>query len=212
MTAHDVRSNMMLKAALACCLISLTLLPLISSAQTNSTDSTDGDETLAAQSAGLHQWGALTLFHGLPSDRVRAIAEDAEGALWFATDAGLARYDGRRTQTIAAEGLPTGRVLALKFESHSATLWVGTEAGATRFNGKRFQAITETAGHSITAIIIPESERAILASEQGVIFDCHVEANGYGGNGTRVDSAVRVRILPSQPLQSADADVLDSCA
>jgi signal transduction histidine kinase/streptogramin lyase len=190
-----------LKTALACCLISLTLLPLISSAQTNSTDSTDDDETLATQSAGLHQWGALTLFHGLPSDRVRAIAEDAEGAMWFATDAGLARYDGRRTQTIAAEGLPIGRVLALKFEPQSATLWVGTETGATRFNGKRFQAIPETAGHSITAIITPHSYRAILASEQGVVFDCRAEPNGAGG-----ESGIQVRILPHQPLQSADAD------
>ncbi len=28
----------------------------------------------------LHRWGAVTLFHGLPSDRVNAIAEDSSGA------------------------------------------------------------------------------------------------------------------------------------
>src|SRR6266571_4857169 len=62
----------------------------------------------------LHQWGAVTLFHGLPSDRVHAIAQTTDGVMWFATDGGLARYDGRRTQAIIAEGLPPGRVLALK--------------------------------------------------------------------------------------------------
>jgi len=51
----------------------------------------------------LHQWGAVTLFHGLPSDRVHAIAQTADGVLWFATDGGLAKYDGRRTQAVTAE-------------------------------------------------------------------------------------------------------------
>src|ERR1041385_8643525 len=45
----------------------------------------------------LHQWGAVTSFHGLPSDRTHAIAQTEFGETWFATDGGLARYDGRRT-------------------------------------------------------------------------------------------------------------------
>src|SRR6266851_196435 len=36
---------------------------------------------------GLHQWGAVTLFHGLPSDRVHAIAQGRDGAMWFGTEA-----------------------------------------------------------------------------------------------------------------------------
>src|SRR5437868_4952642 len=76
----------------------------------------------------LHQWGAVTLFHGLPSDRVRAVAQDADGAMWFGTDNGLAKYDGRRTQTLAIEGLSGKRVLALKLDA-DGTLWVGTEDG-----------------------------------------------------------------------------------
>ena len=54
----------------------------------------------------LHQWGAVTSFHGLPSDRTHAIAQTEFGVTWFATDGGLARYDGRRTNAINAEGLP----------------------------------------------------------------------------------------------------------
>src|SRR5687767_2321652 len=45
----------------------------------------------------LHQWGALTSFHGLPSDRTNAVAQTEFGVTWFATDGGLARFDGRRT-------------------------------------------------------------------------------------------------------------------
>ena len=68
----------------------------------------------------LHQWGAVTSFHGLPSDRTHAIAQTQYGVTWFATDGGLARYDGRRTNAMNAEGLPAGRVLTLRTEESGA--------------------------------------------------------------------------------------------
>ena len=72
----------------------------------------------------------MTLFHGLPSDRVRAIAQGRDGALWFGTDAGLVRYDGRRVQRIGGEEVAARRVLALRFDEDGETLWAGTDAGA----------------------------------------------------------------------------------
>src|ERR1044072_4396160 len=78
---------------------------------------------------GLHQWGEVTLFHGLPSDRVRAVAQGPDGMMWFGTEAGLAKFDGRRTQTFVDPEMPTGRVLALHTDSRGA-LWVGTDNGA----------------------------------------------------------------------------------
>ncbi|HEX8495220.1 MAG TPA: two-component regulator propeller domain-containing protein [Pyrinomonadaceae bacterium] len=153
------------------------------------------DNVPALEPTNLHQWGAVTLFHGLPSNRVRAIAQDAEGAMWFGTDGGLAKYDGRRTQAINAAGLPQGRVLALKVDAYGA-LWVGTEAGATRLVNGEFRPILETAGQMITAIIAPERGRVVLASEQGLIFDCRVD-------DARVPS---VKAIPEQPLTSAAVD------
>ncbi|HEX8720389.1 MAG TPA: two-component regulator propeller domain-containing protein, partial [Pyrinomonadaceae bacterium] len=43
-------------------------------------------EESTTQPTSLHRWGAVTLFHGLPSDQVRAVAQDAEGQMWFGTD------------------------------------------------------------------------------------------------------------------------------
>src|SRR5260221_2771334 len=122
----------------------------------------------------LHQWGAVTSFHGLPSDRTHAIAQTEFGVTWFATDGGLARYDGRRTNAINAEGLPAGRVLALKADE-SGPPWIGTDNGAARLANAKFEPIRETAGKVITAIITPQSGRALLASESGQIFDCQVK-------------------------------------
>lgn len=147
------------------------------------------------QPASLHQWGAVTLFHGLPSDSVRAVAQDQDGAMWFGTDAGLAKYDGRRTQTISSEGLPQGRVLALKVDADGA-LWVGTEGGATRFKDNRFQLVKETEGKAITAIIMLEKGRVMMASEEGLIFDCAFLADG----------SLACRAIPEQPLRNANSE------
>jgi hypothetical protein len=137
----------------------------------------------------------VTLFHGLPSDRVRAIAQTPDGLMWFGTDGGLAKYDGRRTQAITADGLPAGRVLALKLDNDGA-LWVGTENGAARFAEGRFDFVKETEGRIITSIITPQRGRAIIASENGLIFDCQAKPPG----------GFAVRTIPDQPLQSADKD------
>ncbi|MBC7932743.1 MAG: hypothetical protein H7Z38_19450, partial [Rubrivivax sp.] len=80
----------------------------------------------AAQSTDLHRWGAVTLFHGLPSDQVRAVAQDADGVMWFGTDAGLARYDGRRVQSVTDAGLSGPRVRALRVDGGGA-IWVGAD-------------------------------------------------------------------------------------
>lgn len=128
-------------------------------------------------SPNLHQWGAVTLFHGLPSDHVRAISQDSDGVMWFGTDAGLVRYDGRRVQRISAEGAAASRIRAIKLDLDGA-LWIGTDAGAARILDDDIKLIPETEGKIVTAIITLERGRAILATEQGAIFDCSATADG----------------------------------
>jgi signal transduction histidine kinase len=129
---------------------------------------------------------------------------------WFATDGGLARYDGRRTNAVNAEGLPAGRVLALKADE-SGALWIGTDNGAARLWNGKFDPIKETAGKVITAIITPQKDRAIMSSENGQIFDC--QARLEGPSALSLSNAERnqvvtfnVRAIPDQPLPSADKD------
>jgi len=125
----------------------------------------------------LHQWGSVTLFHGLPSDHVRAIAQDADGVLWFGTDGGLAKYDGRRTQKIVHPGLPGTQIRALKAD-RNGVLWVGTDSGAARVIAGEFRAIPETAGQAITTIVSREHGPTLLATEQGHIFTLENNSDG----------------------------------
>lgn len=126
---------------------------------------------------------------------------------WFATDGGLAMYNGRRTHAVTAEGLPPGRVLALKIED-SGALWIGTDNGAARLFHGKFETIKETAGKVITAIINPQRDRALMAGESGEIFDCQVKPTAGSSEevGDVNDGTFAVRIIPDQPLLSADVD------
>ncbi len=132
------------------------------------------EKTTDDAALNLHRWGAVTLFHGLPSERVNAITEDVNGALWFGTDNGLVRYDGRRTQVVGGEGdsrgvLPSQRVRAL-FRQASGDLWIGTDQGAARFAQDKLTILEATRGRAVTGFAeAPDSELA-LTTELGQII------------------------------------------
>ncbi|HSE97175.1 MAG TPA: two-component regulator propeller domain-containing protein, partial [Blastocatellia bacterium] len=131
----------------------------------------------ADAAANLHRWGAVTLFHGLPSNHVRAIAQDTDGVMWFGTDGGLAKYDGRRIHRISASAMATAGVTALRVDA-DGVLWMGSQTGAARLIDGEIRPINETEGKAITSIITPERGRAILASHQGIVFNCHLKPDG----------------------------------
>jgi PAS domain S-box-containing protein len=75
----------------------------------------------------------FTLEDGLPSNYVNAIVQTENGFLWVGTDAGLARFDGKRFTPINTRG---GLAQQISVRSLLATpegdLWVGTDAGLAR--------------------------------------------------------------------------------
>ena len=76
----------------------------------------------------------FTVENGLPSNVVNAIVQTRNGFLWVGTDAGLARFNGRRFTPIYFRGpqpAPPGIVSALA-EGPDGDLWIGTGAGLAR--------------------------------------------------------------------------------
>lgn len=133
----------------------------------NSLSQTPNELPPSAQN--FHQWGAVTLFNGLPSDNVRAITQTPDGILWFGTDSGLVRFDGRRIQIVALEGLEAGKILSLK-TGVAGKIWIGTDAGAARLDNGKFYPIPETLGKPVTDILT--GEITILISSD-TIFSAH---------------------------------------
>ena len=69
---------------------------------------------------------------GLPTNGIRALAQDADGFLWLGTEAGLVRFDGVEFRTFDRNSTPALKatdVTAL-FVDNVNRLWIGTDDGA----------------------------------------------------------------------------------
>lgn len=98
----------------------------------------------------------ITTEGGLPSNCVRGICQDSRGFMWFATDGGLVRLDGRKVRvfnssnTSAASsgygsdntGFKDDYVMAVV--ECDGNLWVGEESGLYRFDREHEYAVHET--------------------------------------------------------------------
>jgi hypothetical protein len=92
-------------------------------------------------------WRYHTVAEGLADVRINAICQDAEGVLWFGTDGGVSRYDGKTFVNLTTEdGLASNRVLAIHRDP-DGVMWFGTwSGGISRYNGKAFVNFTTEDG------------------------------------------------------------------
>jgi len=71
----------------------------------------------------------LSVYDGLPSNRINALAEDRQGYLWIATRDGLARYDGVGYRVWrVGDGLNDNHVWTV-FVDDRDRVWIGTQNG-----------------------------------------------------------------------------------
>jgi signal transduction histidine kinase/CheY-like chemotaxis protein/ligand-binding sensor domain-containing protein len=68
---------------------------------------------------------------GLPQNSVQAIAQTPDGYLWFATQEGLARFDGAGFTIFNKATIPAFKAdnVAALFVAHDGSLWVGIRGG-----------------------------------------------------------------------------------
>ncbi len=111
----------------------------------------------------------------MPSDNVRAIAQTPDGVMWFGTDGGLGRFDGRAIQAIQLGEGPPLKVLALETGA-DGTLWIGTEKGVFLYRGNRFTPIPESSQLTIVAIL-PGVE-TLLATGDGTVYRATLDPAG----------------------------------
>jgi ligand-binding sensor domain-containing protein len=101
-----------------------------------------------------------TSYQGLSQNSCYTIAQDGEGFMWFGTQDGLNRFDGKEFRNIlpqmeAGKKLPSNYISTLYFDSKKNFLWVGTIGGA---------CIYDTRGDSLARITEHYPFAAILES------------------------------------------------
>lgn len=78
------------------------------------------------------RWSTFSAKEGLAGDIVYAIAQEADGALWFGTDAGLSWYDGTTFRNLGPrQGLPGPNIFALA-AAPKGELWAGGRGAVVR--------------------------------------------------------------------------------
>ena len=122
-----------------------------------------------------HRWGSITVFNGLPSDSVRSISQTPDGVLWFGTDNGLARFDGRRIQIFTFGDADSNRILALK-TSAAGELFVGTQKGAFVYLNNAFQPIAGT--EYVGVMTIAAAEEIFLGTDHGTVLQVSRDESG----------------------------------
>ena len=152
---------------------------------------------------------------GLPQNSVHAVAQTADGFLWFATEEGLARFDGVQFRIFNRHNTPalaSDYIQSLAVGS-DGELWIGTDSGLTHLqrDSARFSPLggiqrephftTLTArdglaGDSITALVESPDGTLWVGSTQGL--------NRL--RGTHVDSWATTSGLPDNAVSALALD------
>jgi ligand-binding sensor domain-containing protein/serine phosphatase RsbU (regulator of sigma subunit) len=137
---------------------------------------------------------------GLISNIVLSILEDKSGNLWFGTDGGASRLDGKIfTHFTVKEGLTNNTNWSV-LEDKKGNLWLGTDGGGvSKYDGRTFTHFTEKEGLSHNTV------RSILEDRSGNIwFGTYLGGvSKYDGNRVEeIEAALqRGEVIPEQALQ-----------
>ena len=75
----------------------------------------------------------LTVENGLSSNGIRAIVQDSYGYIWFGTDEGLNRYDGKNIKSFKIDNQGVNEYIYTLYATDDL-LWVGTGKGIYTFS------------------------------------------------------------------------------
>ncbi|MCP9236195.1 hybrid sensor histidine kinase/response regulator transcription factor [Lewinella sp. JB7] len=111
----------------------------------------------------------ISVREGLSYPRVTCMLQDRSGFMWFGTDLGLNRYDGRQFTVYFADATDSTRLandqITALYEDERDRLWVGTLAGLNVYDRRtsRFQRFAHP-------VLGEESIRAIAGDGSGRVF------------------------------------------
>lgn len=121
----------------------------------------------------------LSTDDGLSQSTVMCVLQDRQGFMWFGTEAGLDRYDGRRIRVYRRDvhdprSLPSDFVWALA-EDAAGDLWVATEGGGlARWERQRDRFVR-----------YPIDPEGVEGVPSGQLRTVHVDRNGVVWAGTK---------------------------
>ncbi|MEM6767267.1 MAG: two-component regulator propeller domain-containing protein [Bacteroidota bacterium] len=88
--------------------------------------------------AQVYNISSYTTSEGLIQSQVRSIVQDNRGFLWFGTQRGISRYDGKSFLNFDKKKGLESDFIACIYEDVEGLFWLGTNQGLYQFNGRTF--------------------------------------------------------------------------
>ena len=165
-------------------------------------------------------WKTYTHENGLAGDNVFCVFQSADGALWFGTDLGVSRFDGRTFASLPAEDtLPGGRVLAMT-EDDAGRMWMGGTTGVFCYDPKtplqRARLYTTKDGlpaDNVNELAIDKAGRLWVGTSKGLCYyDPAAEQSGrVAFVNTRTEKLQMAKDLSPGSRQGSPTDRRAEC-
>jgi ligand-binding sensor domain-containing protein/signal transduction histidine kinase len=116
---------------------------------------------------------------GLPQNTVHAVLQTRDGYMWFATEAGLVRFDGAQLLVFDRKNTPQlgSDFIYSLFEDRNGVLWISTSSGLTNLVNGVFRAFTTKDG------LPANSVWSVYQDHAGIIWVLTTAGLGKFANG-----------------------------
>lgn len=125
------------------------------------------------------QIAQYTTSNGMGDNRIRAIDEDEDGTLYFATRDGLTVLENGNFRTYRVDnGLPANRIRDVEVDQNG-TVWIGTRNGLVKFEDQNFEVYDEQDGlinNLIRTVSVNDDGHLWIGTEGGISF---FDGNGF---------------------------------
>ncbi|MBN2681078.1 MAG: SpoIIE family protein phosphatase [Bacteroidales bacterium] len=106
---------------------------------------------------------------GFPQSNADHVTQDSKGYMWFATQNGAVKFNGKEFETIGQKEGLISSVVQCVFEDSKGQLWVATKQGVTVFNKNKHFSLTKENGlyHNNVLKITEIDDYIYLSTQEG---------------------------------------------
>lgn len=132
-----------------------------------------------------------TVEDGLPSNRIYNVIQDRKGFLWFATDNGVSRFDGKIFKNYSAnDGLPDNDIIAIE-EDYMGKIWFSCFNGSVAYFYQN--EIHSSTNNKLLSQLRGNGYLRFLRFNEKLIF-----THDAGPNGYELNAEGKLKALPNK--------------
>ena len=149
-------------------------------------------------------WRTYRHVDGLANNAVFSVLQTTDGAIWFGTQDGISRFDGRNWISYTQKDGLAGATVRALLQDRTGAIWAATNRGLSRYDGQQWHRVTfedvlNRKSGEVTALLIDREGIVWVGTRRGLLR--------YAGREWRtVDRASRYRWVTAL-LQDKESNI-----